>query len=213
MGSALLCRDQILAAFAFDSLPPDWVVRSLSQAPWVVVRRAPWRANRIPVGIRGGARTQRAAAWLDPRHVERRLAPWELRGRASALEASRLALPAMQALAAVEQAWSDWPDLCWGPGGSVGFELATGLASVGNGSDLDLVVRLARAISRSEARALWKRLPHPGQARIDVQLQTPAGAVALSEYAMGAGPMLLRSARGVRLTRDPWAETPWAEVA
>ena len=195
-------------AFAFDSLPPDWVARSLSQAPWVVVRRAPWRANRVPVGIRGGTRTQRTAAWLDPLQVECRLAPWDLRGRLSDLDASRLALPAMQALAAVEQAWDAWPDLCWGPGGSVGFELASGLASVGNDSDLDLVVQLDHAISRSEARALWTRLPHQGQVRMDVQLQTPAGAVALSEYAMGAGPMVLRSAHGARLTRDPWAETP-----
>ncbi len=116
-------------------------------------------------------------------------------------------MPAMQALAAVEQAWDAWPDLCWGPGGSVGFELASGLASVGNDSDLDLVVQLDHAISRSEARALWTRLPHQGQVRMDVQLQTPAGAVALSEYAMGAGPMVLRSAHGARLTRDPWAET------
>ncbi|SCC94231.1 Phosphoribosyl-dephospho-CoA transferase (fragment) [Thiomonas sp. X19] len=122
-------------------------------------------------------------------------------------------MPAIQALAAVERAWSAWPGLRWGPGGSVGFELASGLASVGNDSDLDLVVLLDRAIPRSEAHTLWKQLPHQGPARMDVQLQTPAGAVALSEYAMGAGSVMLRSANGARLTRDPWAEAPRAEVA
>jgi phosphoribosyl-dephospho-CoA transferase len=40
--------------------------------------------------------------------------------------------------------------------------------------------------------------------RIDVLLETPNGAVALAEYANSVDHMLLRSAQGPRLVRDPW---------
>jgi phosphoribosyl-dephospho-CoA transferase len=42
-------------------------------------------------------------------------------------------------------------------------------------------------------------------ARVDAQIDAPAGAVALAEYSRG-GLVLLRTPDGPRLTRDPWRE-------
>ncbi len=94
--------------------------------------------------------------------------------------------------------------LVWGPTGSVGFELATGVAAVGTASDLDVVVRAPEPWPLEYAREVaddLARLP----ARVDVQLDAPAGAVMLAEYARG-GRVLLRTPDGPRLTWDPWRE-------
>jgi phosphoribosyl-dephospho-CoA transferase len=96
--------------------------------------------------------------------------------------------------------------LAWGPTGSVGFELATGVPSTGVASDLDVVIRAPQPWSLEYAREMadcLNRLP----ARVDAQLDVPAGAVALDEYARG-GPVLLRAPDGRGLTRDPWLEAP-----
>jgi phosphoribosyl-dephospho-CoA transferase len=92
--------------------------------------------------------------------------------------------------------------LAWGPTGSVGFELATGAAVAGPASDLDVVVRAPEPWSFARARELaddLARLP----VRVDTQLDTPSGAIALAEYACG-GRVLLRTPDGPKLTNDPW---------
>jgi phosphoribosyl-dephospho-CoA transferase len=92
----------------------------------------------------------------------------------------------------------------WGPGGSVGFELASGVPSTRAGSDLDLVLSVDEPMARTAAIRLYDdlaRLP----VRIDLLLETPHGAAALAEYANGEGAILLRSAHGPRLVQDPWS--------
>jgi phosphoribosyl-dephospho-CoA transferase len=94
--------------------------------------------------------------------------------------------------------------LAWGPTGSVGFELATGVPSTGVASDLDVVIRAPQPWSLEYVREMadcLNRLP----ARVDAQLDTTAGAVTLAEYACG-GHVLVRTPDGPRLTRDPWRE-------
>src|SRR5215208_4399531 len=74
--------------------------------------------------------------------------------------------------------------LAWGPTGSVGFELATGLAAAGADSDLDVVIRAPEPLPLEDAREIaghLKRLP----TRVDAQLDTSGGAAALAEYARG----------------------------
>ena len=96
--------------------------------------------------------------------------------------------------------------VAWGPTGSVGFELATGVAAATTASDLDVIVRTPEPWPLENAREIaddLARLP----ARVDAQLDVPAGAVALDEYARG-GPVLLRAPDGRGLTRDPWLEAP-----
>ena len=94
--------------------------------------------------------------------------------------------------------------LAWGPTGSVGFELATSVATASTDSDLDLVVRAPEPLPLGKAQEIadyLNRLP----VRVDTQLDAPAGAVTLADYVRG-GRILLRTPDGPILTGDPWRE-------
>ena len=189
----------------FTDTPPVWALEALARAPWVVVRRARG-TGLIPVGVRGTRRTERLAAWLDPREVLECLTPVDLAARRgwerSERSERRALLPALAALGAVE-ALARARGIAWGPCGSVGFELASGAPAVSAVSDLDLTIPapapLAPALA-AELLAALARLP----VRIDAQLAVPAGAVSLAEYAAAEGPLVLRTIDGARLVRDPW---------
>jgi phosphoribosyl-dephospho-CoA transferase len=179
---------------------PAWVAPALRVAPWVVVRRASAPPGHLPVGVRGRHRDERFALQIPMDHVAKVLPPDALTARAGALPD----LPAARALHVVRPLLAT-TGLCWGPGGSVGFELATGLPTITADSDLDLVIRVERLLPRSELAALHaalRRLP----ARADCQLDTPTGALALAELVSGAGQVLLRTATGPRLVPVPGAE-------
>jgi phosphoribosyl-dephospho-CoA transferase len=180
------------------------VMLSLGAAPWVVVRRAPRAADgALPVGVRGRTRSERVGAWLLPDGVARRLTPEELPGRLPSLpDDRRLAVPALGALDRVRDALTPF-QLGWGPGGSVGFELATGLATARPASDLDLVIRAHTPLPRTVAVRLASTLAAL-PVRVDTQLETPLGGVSLVEYARDEGPVLLRTVHGPRLVTDPW---------
>ena len=118
---------------------PAWVPTSLTRAAWVVVRRARAPAGLIPVGVRGRTRAERFAALLAPDAVAARVTPEDLvRARAGATWSARAGY--LRVLDAVDELFASL-GLAWGPTGSVGFELATGVAAAGTASDLDVVVR------------------------------------------------------------------------
>ena len=195
----LLPRDA--RALHWQDARPDWAPAALHAAPWVVVRREVSRDGRLAVGVRGDTRARRAAAWLAAEEVRRVLRPSELRRLARGLVASRAALAAFVALRQLELAWGAGAGPAdWGPGGSAGFELASGCDTVGPHSDLDVVVRCAQAPSLQQARAWSGALPAQPAARIDVLLEWPQGGAALADYA-GGGEYLLRGERGVVLRR------------
>jgi len=188
---------------------PEWMAPSLARAPWVVVRRAAARDGLIPVGVRGARRAQRLAAWLDPGAVLERVTPPELAARRAWADRPRSTrLAPLMALAAVERLMRA-QRLSWGPCGSVGFELASSVPTVTADSDLDLMVQAREPLPVAAAMTLLagcRALP----VRIDVQLEGPHGAVALSEYALGRTPLVLRTLAGPRLVRDPWTAAPAA---
>jgi phosphoribosyl-dephospho-CoA transferase len=189
----------------YEESAPAWVSTSLARAPWVVVRRARGPAGLIPVGVRGSTRAERFAALLAPEAVAARVTPegliaervWHHMPRARRMGPIRV-------LDAVDELFSSL-GLVWGPTGSVGFELATGVAAAGTASDLDVVVRAPEPLPLESARELadhLNRLP----TCVDAQLDTPAGAVMLNEYTRGER-VLLRTPEGSRrLTRDPWRD-------
>jgi phosphoribosyl-dephospho-CoA transferase len=93
----------------------------------------------------------------------------------------------------------------WGPGGSVGFELATGVSAATLSSDLDMILRQDRRLEPNEAfdlRAAWAAAAAP--ARIDVLLETPRGGVSLADLAAMPPQVLVRTTDGARLAADPW---------
>ncbi|WP_017902939.1 malonate decarboxylase holo-ACP synthase [Pseudomonas asplenii] len=177
---------------------PAWVAEALDQGQPVVLRRAPASAEQLPVGVRGALREQRFATLLPRARVERRVCP-------EALVDSPLATRDWPALRALRQLRPllDALGLAWGVSGSAGFELATGLPTLHAQSDLDLILRTPHVLSRREAAALLQQLDNPF-CRVDLQLQTPLGAVALAEWAGQAQRVLLKADSGARLVADPW---------
>jgi phosphoribosyl-dephospho-CoA transferase len=182
---------------------PAWVGDALRQAPFVVVRRAAVIYGMIPVGVRGSLRNQRFAAYLPAGSIVSRITPEQLVGaRPMQVRGRSGQIPAFNALAMIEAELANFR-LRWGPTGSVGFELATGLAAATPASDLDLLVRVPKRLSMATAERLLASLS-AAPCGVDVQLETPHGAVALAEYARGERPVLLRQTSGPVLVFDPW---------
>ena len=93
----------------------------------------------------------------------------------------------------------------WGPGGSVGFEIATGVATATWSSDLDLILRQEHRLGPGEAIDLQAVLSEAAApARLDVLLETSSGGVSLADLAAMPARLLVRTPDGPRLLADPW---------
>jgi phosphoribosyl-dephospho-CoA transferase len=163
----------------------------------------------IPVGVRGMTRSQRFAAWVAFDEIADRLSPEDLTdsGHVPAQQ-RRDAVPALAALDCVADLLNrrGFP---WGPGGSVGFELATGESTATAVSDLDLILRQGRRLELSEGIALLDALTAAAApARVDVLLETPCGGVSLADFAATPAQVLVRTPCGPRLSADPWKTDP-----
>lgn len=176
---------------------PQWALESLAAGQPVVVRRALSAEGFVAVGVRGVAREQRLAAFMAVDAVTRRVSPEAL----SHVDCQR-DLPVMHALRQVRPLLDDcgW---VWGVSGSAGFELASGFAAMHAASDLDLILRTPQRITRHQASELAD-LFDQAVCRVDMQLQTPFGAVALREWASGSARVLLKNAHQAELVIDPW---------
>ena len=172
--------------------------RWLFLAPCVVVRRAPPRCGWVPVGVRGITRAQRCAAWVAQTAAGVVHCPESLR-----VNVNTASFPAYEALSSLERQWAKLP-WAWGPVGSVGFSLATGVERVHERSDLDLLVRMPLRPAAAQLKELVSLLPHLG-CRVDVQVETPFGSVALSELTQGSESTLLRAPDRSVLVDDPWS--------
>ena len=196
-------RDPI-ALSAAEPLPA-WVEPALERAPWVVVRRGYVRDGMMPVGVRGLARHQRFAAFLAVADIADQLSPEDLTDPRYVIERKREdAAPALAALARVGPVLASRGHR-WGPGGSVGFEIATGMATATSSSDLDLIIWQKHRLGPEEAidlRAVLAEAAAP--ARIDVLLETPRGGVSLADLAAMAARVLVRTPGGPELLADPW---------
>jgi len=210
---------------------PGWVAESLRAAPFVVVRRGLTSPEQeISVGVRGTRRNERwggvcqpsvVRAIVRPQALLRYVVPaWQVAPESQRVPACRsreipandltpsaraTALPALRSLPLLVERWSELK-LAWGPGGSVGFELATGRHVASAQSDLDVVIYAQTALEIAEARALvecTQGLP----AAVDIRVETPICGFSLTEYASRApAPILLRFASGTALGSDPWAQ-------
>lgn len=176
---------------------PAWAAAALEAGHPVVVRRAVCDAGQVPVGIRGRLREQRYGTLMPRSAVLRCVSPEALRESTSPRD-----LPALRALDQLRP-WLD--GLQWGVSGSAGFELATGIEALNEHSDLDLILRTPQPLNRADARALLAMLD-TAVCPVDLQLQTPRGAVALREWAGASQRVLLKNAGGACLVEDPWHE-------
>ena len=94
--------------------------------------------------------------------------------------------------------------LSWGPVGSVGFELATAFPAANCSSDLDLIIRVSDALVPRLAEKVVEAIEDAGT-RVDVLLETAAGAIALAEYVRSGPNLLLRTVNGPRLVASGYA--------
>jgi phosphoribosyl-dephospho-CoA transferase len=181
---------------------PAWARSALGGHVPVVVRRAPAESGWVAVGIRGTAREQRYATWMRLSDISQAISPEAVVRAGRWRQHAQPHWPALQALEQLARQL-DALGLSWGVTGSLGFELASGITAAHAESDLDLLLRAPEAVSRGEARALCALLDQ-APARIDLQLETPYGAVALREWASEAPRVLLKTQEGPLLVSDPW---------
>lgn len=180
---------------------PPWVRQTMPACPWVVVRRSQAVSGLIAVGVRGDNRNERWAAYCEKSLVREIVRPEEL--LRTSIDVRRT--PALRALQEMSARWADLA-LPWGPGGSVGFELASGRQVTTEASDLDLVIRAQQRIAVEEASCLLDRT-RGLEAKVDVRVETPVCGFSLVEYASASSAkILLRYPDGGWLGADPWQE-------
>ncbi|WP_339502952.1 malonate decarboxylase holo-ACP synthase [Pseudomonas silesiensis] len=199
MVSTFLAHD-LLWGMTPEQLPadaPSWVIESVSAGQPVVVRRALSEANQIAVGVRGRLREQRYATSMAIEAIQRQVQPEALCHVSIDRD-----LPAVRALDQLRPLL-DGSGWVWGVSGSAGFELASGFTALHERSDLDLILRTPQPLSRARAQELMNILD-TAACRVDMQLQTPLGAVALREWARPARKILLKNAHQACLVTDPW---------
>ncbi|WP_313448130.1 malonate decarboxylase holo-ACP synthase [Pseudescherichia sp.] len=183
---------------ALDGVGEPWVETVWHLGLPVVVRRDV-DAERIPVGVRGLRRDQRAAGWTDATQVVRVVSPEQLVDSNDLLRSPFISQPPVQV--ALQLAQQTWPWV-WGITGSSGYALATGIPVIHASSDLDLLIRAPQPLSR-ELLLRWQAPLMHALCRVDTQVDTPLGGFALNEW-LRDGRVLLKTSRGPHLVSDPW---------
>lgn len=185
---------------------PKWAKDSLSKAKIVVVRRGIMNDN-IPVGVRGPAKSQRFAAYLRLSSIKSQYHPNYFIEHKSwkKLPARRQKLPAFQALVKIIPLLKKYH---WGVGGSLAYEMATGLEAVHNNekhsSDIDLLIYNPPKIVLTEARKILLELNNFG-VHADVQVVNRQNGFSLEEYAANrSSKILVKTVNGPVLTENPW---------
>ncbi|TGD86726.1 malonate decarboxylase holo-ACP synthase [Mycolicibacterium sp. CH28] len=175
---------------------PAWVCAAITAIPWVVVRRALAVDGHIPVGVRGDTRAHRYAMTLPRAAVVEIVTPEQLARVDLSVHRRQ---PATDTLALLRPELEE-TGLAWGPTGSVGFELATGVHTMHRDSDLDLVLRLDTftPVALQQLSNIHERLAAL-PTRVDVQVETAVGAVALAEVVSGVPQLLARGPAGPQL--------------
>ena len=186
---------------ALEGVTEAWVEEIWHPGLPVVVRRDVNPNGRVPVGIRGLKREQRAAAWVAPEHVVRVVSPEELVDTQTLVRSPFITQPPVQV--AFQLAQQRWPWV-WGITGSSGYSLATGIPVLHAASDLDLMIRAPQPLAR-EALLRWQQLISGALCRVDTQVNVPQGGFALTEW-LRDGRVLLKTNRGPQLVSDPWFE-------
>ncbi|OUL93584.1 malonate decarboxylase holo-ACP synthase [Paraburkholderia hospita] len=184
---------------------PAWATRKwLTLAPVVVRRETVIGDGLVPVGLRGHERSQRFAACVPRARIRRHVTPESLaQARAWRRHAGFAKLPCVSALNRVAPEL-DRLQLTWGITGSVGFALASGISTLRPDSDLDLLLRAAKPLSRDDARSILSVLQAAG-ARVDMQVDTGDAGFALAEWAGLTDRVLLKTGQGPMLVANPWA--------
>lgn len=185
----------------YRDLQPAWVRDALRGMPVVVVRRAEAPPGFAAVGIRGPRRELRFAALVKLRDVKNLRTPESLASERGWRE-NHTGIPArLRAALVLFDELGDREKFVWGPVGSVGYQLATGLRVTTNESDVDVLIRCELPPDRQLLTAV-RDIARKSTAGLDVTLEGPPGAVALEE--LYAHDVLLKTSRGPRIAVFTW---------
>lgn len=168
---------------------PAWTGASLRRAPWAAVRRAHVDQG-IAIGVRGADREERFGAVVHGDEIEELVTPEVLAEHAPAR--SHGAFDALRAV--VREARTR--GLVIGPIGAAGFELATGVAALHEGSDLDVLVRTQPMDAQLHAFA---RAVADLPLRIDVEVAFADDYGAALVEALRGGELLVKTPGGPRI--------------
>jgi phosphoribosyl-dephospho-CoA transferase len=181
---------------------PQWVGKALRRAPIVVVRRGQSRRNFVAVGVRGADRQQRYGSVISLSDVIACRTPESLAAERGWSDATTQIPAAFRdALAAVNE-YCLRERLVWGPIGSVGYQLLTGISVITLSSDLDMMIRCHRPPNRDQIRMFDEYL-RTVSVRIDVVLEGPCGGVAMREY-LSYKKVLIKDKGGARIGSFIW---------
>jgi len=176
---------------------PLWVKEVLQRGDPVVVRRAITSVDQVAVGVRGQFRHQRYAGQMPRSAISRQLKP-EALTHVDTKQFEHLA-ERLQSISSIMKNFSG----CWGYTGSFGYELATGIKTVTEQSDIDLLIRAEQPFEKKQAIELLETFQQAGL-NVDIQLQLPQGGLALKEWAGNSGKVLLKRSDGAVLVENPW---------
>ncbi|MGQ3378864.1 malonate decarboxylase holo-ACP synthase [Priestia endophytica] len=188
-------RDGFLAE---ENELPQWAQHSLQASPYVVVRRAPFRGEYIPVGVRGKKRSERFGLYISKSVISKVISPIQLQESFPSKE--RQHLKAFQTLKQVRELLQT--EERWGLGGSVGFELATGVQTVKETSDVDVILYKEDVVNIKKAREFLAYLDDL-QSRVDISVETKFGSFSLMEYCSKES-FLLKTIEGPKLIQKPF---------
>lgn len=177
---------------------PEWLI--LSQQVYGVVRRAePSDPEVLPIGLRGVTRNQRLALEIPTASVQKVIHPWEIIDRESFREEEIAQFPAYQQFHAARDILSGHK---WGIGGSLGFELTSGIKAVKETSDFDLLL-YADSPAGLPLQAIQTHSDFFEQ--LDTQVITSKGGFSLKEYLRTPEKkILLKTTAGPKLTKEIW---------
>lgn len=181
---------------------PDWVQDALAARPVVVVRRAVAPQGFLPVGVRGTNRSQRYATILPTKEVLCCKTPESLAAEASWHSTITTLSPRMiEALELIREA-ARTIGLSWGPIGSVGFQLATGVPSTNSDSDLDIQVRCTDSLTPADIHH-FSLTTYDAPVRVDTVLEAECGAVSLGDYLQNPL-VMVKTVAGPRVAHFAW---------
>ena len=182
---------------------PVWATGAVGGSRTVVVTRGQAPQGFLCVGIRGRTRRERHPALLREQDVKSWRTPESLAAEKKWSGYTGITrLPALQSLALVAE-YAEQEHLDWGPVGSVGYELATGVPTVCANSDLDVVMRCNVRLDFRRLKEL-QELASSAPAPVDVILEGPLGGVALWEFLRSPERCLIKTSLGPRIDVFGW---------
>lgn len=183
-----------------DSMP-EWAEDILQLSSYVIVRRGD-QSKKIPVGIRGFKKSQRLAAWIDYDNFDSIFTPQDAVKNFQTSSNPRFSLPAFKLLKRLLPIMKNYN---WGVGGSLEYELATGIQMVHETSDVDVIMQRPAKMTRQEAKDLVEELRQVSNAHADIQVVYNDIGFSLEEYALSKSKnILIKTNAGPKLVEDPW---------